>query len=222
MHRLTILLPARNEAATIGPLVRDLYVCMPGCDVLVANNSSDDTGLIAAEAGARVVNLPARGKGFAVRGALRHVNTPFMAMIDADYTYPPQAVYQAYVKHRMNMGRRNFVVGIRKTREKGSMTALNAFGNKALSLWASMLFGVKMSDVCTGLWVGEAASFRRLHLNSDGFTLEAELFAKAVKNHYSIIQIPIDYYSRPEDSHSKLKVVDGLKIGKRLLTERFK
>jgi len=219
---LTVLLPARNEEAAIGPLIEGIQNLMPTCNILVADSSDDATAKIAEEAGAEVLRFKPLGKGYAVRKALKHITTPYVVMADADGTYPPLDIFKVYAQCWLHRNFDHLVVGVRRFKEKGSMTLTNKFGNKALSYWASLLYGVNIPDVCSGLWAGTTFALESLELSSNGFTLEAELFAKSVKKNYVIIHVPIRYLARPSHSKPKLKVRDGFKIGMCLLQERFK
>jgi dolichol-phosphate hexosyltransferase len=88
---------------------------------------------------------------------------------------------------------------------------VNIVGNTLLTLLAQLLFHVKISDVCTGLWGFRRDAIRRLELAARGFELEADLFAESVLKGCSVAEIPITYRAR----HDRPKLVslrDGLKI----------
>jgi glucosyl-3-phosphoglycerate synthase len=94
---VSVCIPARNEAATIGPIVRSIVSALTVTgrgiplvdDVLVVDDgSTDGTGAIAARAGARVITgeSPSGGKGQAMRVALREAEGDLIAFIDGDVT----------------------------------------------------------------------------------------------------------------------------------------
>ena len=94
---ISVCIPARNEAATIGPIVRTvvrgLTAAGGGIDlvdevVVVDDGSTDDTGAIARREGARVVagDAPGGGKGQAMRVALREAQGDLVAFVDGDVT----------------------------------------------------------------------------------------------------------------------------------------
>lgn len=80
----TVLIPAFNEEATIGEVVRVAKAA--GFPVVVADDGSEDgTAAAAAKAGAEVARLEEnRGKGGAIAQGLRRVATPFVLLLDAD------------------------------------------------------------------------------------------------------------------------------------------
>ena len=84
MADATVLIPAYNEEATVGEVVRAARGA--GYPVVVADDgSTDGTARAAEEAGALVVRLPEnRGKGAAYAAGLREVETPFVVLLDAD------------------------------------------------------------------------------------------------------------------------------------------
>jgi len=80
----TVLIPAFNEEATVGRVVR--VAREAGFPVVVADDGSkDETARRALEAGAEVVRLKEnRGKGGAIAEGLKAVRTPFVLLLDAD------------------------------------------------------------------------------------------------------------------------------------------
>ena len=94
---VSVCIPARNEAATIGPIVRSIVSTLTADGgglhlvdevVVVDDGSTDDTGAIATRAGARVITGEAAGggKGQAMRVAVRQSVGDLLAFIDGDVT----------------------------------------------------------------------------------------------------------------------------------------
>jgi dolichol-phosphate mannosyltransferase len=88
--KITVLIPARNEAARINPVLAAMVTAPGVAEVIVVDdNSTDDTGLIATAAGARVITaapLPLgwAGKAWALHQGLAQVTTPWVVTLDAD------------------------------------------------------------------------------------------------------------------------------------------
>jgi len=226
-HRpaVTILLPAKNEEAGIEatfdalPLARLRELGYP-VEVLVADGRSHDrTRDVAAAYGARVVQQLGTGKGRAVRVALSLAKGEHLVMLDADATYPAHAI-PAFVGmleegYDVVMGSR-----FRGSIEDGAMKKVNRFGNHALSLLASTLYGRRTTDVCTGMWAFRRQAVLDLGLTSTHFEVEAELFARCCRARLRMVEVPIRYCRR--EGVTKLgSVGDGLKIGAALLRYRF-
>ncbi|WP_198378271.1 glycosyltransferase family 2 protein, partial [Neoroseomonas rubea] len=92
---LVVVMPAFQEAETIGPLVARVLDAMPGTPLLVVDDgSTDGTGAIAAAAGAEVVAAPANeGKGAALRRGMRAAlarGADYVATLDGDGQHRPE------------------------------------------------------------------------------------------------------------------------------------
>ena len=102
MDKLAILIPAYNESQTIVKVVNDVLKVtenIPGSVVYVYdNNSKDNTAELAASAGAVVRHEYAQGKGAVIRRMFREIDAEAYIMIDADDTYPVQAIPDMYRK----------------------------------------------------------------------------------------------------------------------------
>src|SRR6266540_699661 len=87
----SIVIPAFNEAASIGAVVRDLTAAARWQEILVIDDgSTDQTGREASEAGARVIRHPYnKGNGAAVKTGIRHTTGAFVLIIDADGQHAP-------------------------------------------------------------------------------------------------------------------------------------
>ncbi|MGB8707163.1 MAG: glycosyltransferase family 2 protein [Dehalococcoidia bacterium] len=224
MRKISIIIPALNEEETIEKVISEiprdeLETAGFEVQILVVDNSSDDrTGELAMRAGAEVILEPKKGKGRAVRTALKSVEADFVFMLDADWTYPP-----SYIPEMLKLlNGSDVVIGSRLDGqlENGSMSGLNLVGNRLLSLMASVLYNKKISDVCTGYWGFKGEVVRALNLRASGFELEAELFTCLAKKGCSMAELSIHYRKRA--TCPKLNIIrDGIKIGWTLITRRF-
>ncbi len=224
--RVSIILPALNEEDTIGRVIDEVpKVDMEGKGyqveiVVVDNNSTDRTREIAEAKGAKVIVEPVKGKGRAVRTAFESVDGDFMFMLDADYTYP--ATYIPQMLKMLEEGC-DVVIGsrLKGQREEGAMRRLNLVGNHLLVLMANILYGTRVSDLCTGYWGFNAKVIDDLKLDAVGFELEANMFVEIAKKGYRIAEVPIFYRRRP--TQAKLgSLKDGLRIGRTLMKKRFR
>ena len=217
MSNCTILLPILNEVSSIGSLIDEIrLICPQHRIVTVDGGSHDGSDTVVIER--RVTLLRAgRGKGLAVRSAFEHISTECIIMMDSDGTYPP-----VHIPQILNLldDRAEVVIGCRDIKLQGSMTFANKAGNTILSLLASILYGCRVKDLCSGMWGFRKQTLNKFRLTSDGFTLEADLFVNAVKNRCTIHQVPIQYRPRSGDP-SKLRLWDGFKIAWFLIKERF-
>ena len=230
MHDKTIciLLPALNEAETIGSVIDNIpidEIKARGYDVnimVVDGHSTDGTGEIAISKGARLVKQKGTGKGDAVQTAFESFEGKFLFMLDADNTYKPREILTMIP---MLENGYDVVLGSRLNGsvKKGAMTTLNYVGNRAINITANVLFpnGHKASDVCTGLWGFKDEVIDQLNLNADNFDIEAEMYAKCIKQGFKVGEIPIFYDCRPNETKLN-SFSDGARIFLRLLKERVR
>jgi len=222
---ILIILPTLNEEPTIGRVIDEIpRSSLEGAGykvqlLVVDGNSTDRTRQIAQQKGAGVIVEPRKGKGIAVSQALSSVDADFIFMLDADFTYPAGYIpdmlklltdYHAVIGSRM-----------RGRREKGAMSRLNLVGNYLLSLIATVFYGKKISDVCSGFWGFRGEVVKTLSLRATAFDLEAELFSQLARKGYSIAELPI-YYRRRASPPKLRSLRDGTRIGWALITKRFR
>ncbi len=216
MEDVAILIPTLNEARSIGQVidripVRNLRAHGYTTSVYVIDGLSTDNTLdVAAEKGAHVITEMRKGKGAALKAALRSVAAHYYVIVDGDNTYPLEVVPQMLFLLQTY----DVVIGsrLKGVIEPGAMTRLNVIGNKALSVLARTLFSVNMSDVCTGLWAYRGEAIQRLSFEADGFDVEANMCAECARNALQIAEIPITYSARVDDA-KLASIRDGVRIG---------
>lgn len=219
---VTLVVPAKDEgqaiAATLQSLpLSTLHAAGFRTEVIVLDgHSQDGTARIAAQLGATVLPDRSHGKASALREARALLHGDYVVMLDADGTYAPDAIPRmlALLAH----GGADVVMADR-TALDGSMSAVHRVGNALLSLGATVLYGRRVRDLCTGLWGFRSAALRSLPLQGRGFELEAELFALSARMRLRILHTRVDYL--PRTGTSKLGGADGLRIGWCLVRNRF-
>jgi dolichol-phosphate mannosyltransferase len=222
---IAIILPALNEELTVGRVIDEIpkvKLQEMGYEVkivVVDNNSTDQTLKIAEERGAEVILEPIKGKGWAVRKALKSISSDFIFILDADYTYP--ATYIPEMLQLLQSGQ-DVVIGsrLRGQMTEGAMSKMNLIGNRLLVFWANTLYRTHISDLCTGYWGFAGRVVSDLLLEAKGFELEAAIFSQIAKRGYDIAEVPILYRKRTAPSNlSSLR--DGIRIWWTLITKRF-
>ncbi len=221
---VAVIIPTLNEGCSIGKVIEGVPVAdllkngLKTAVYVIDGRSNDNTREIAVEKGAKIMLEDRQGKGSAIQTAFKSVTADYEIMIDGDNTYPIEMATQMVrllKKYDVVMGSRlNGII------EPGAMTHLNVVGNVLLSLLAWVLFGVRVSDVCTGFWGYRNDAIRRLTLTARGFEIEADMFAECVRKGLRIAEIPITYRAR-EDRPKLSSIRDGIKIGLFLCKRRF-
>jgi len=199
---VTLVIPTLDEAEAIGKVIEEARRAGFTKILVVDGGSTDGTPQIAAEKGAAVIGQRGRGKGDAIATALDYVDTPYLVVIDGDYTYPPEeaAKLVAYLRHY------DLVLGARQ----GPMPLLYRVGNWLLAKAISLMYGVRLRDPLTGMYAARTEVLRRAAPTAQGFDIEAEIIAKAVEQGASVREVPIQYGKRL--GRKKLKPWHGLHI----------
>jgi glycosyltransferase (TIGR04182 family) len=211
-----VLIPAFNEAATIGGVVRGFRERGFENVLVVDGHSTDGTRDIAREQGARVIEQSGRGKGSgkgqAVREGVARSEAPYILMLDGDGTYRP-ADADALLEP-LFMGEAEHVVGDRYAdMATGAMTRFNGVGNRLINRAFRSIHGRDVGDVLSGYRAFTRASFERCNPTAEGFGIETELAVECVKHGIATNVVPIQYRARPDDSETNLRPVrDGAKI----------
>ena len=224
MESVAVVIPTLNEERSIGKVIDDVPVAdllqngLETAVYVIDGQSTDNTREIAVENGATIILEERKGKGSAIQKAFKSISADYAVMVDGDDTYPIEMATQMICvlkKYDVVIGSR-----LKGTIEPGAMTRLNVVGNTLLSLLARALFGVRISDVCTGFWGYRSDAIRRLDLAAPGFEIEANMFAECVRNGLRIAEIPITYRAR-KDRPKLASMRDGIKIGLFLCKRRL-
>lgn len=96
-HSLLIVVPALNEQESVGTVVRDVRRAVPDAAVVVIDDgSTDETAVVAREAGAVVLGLPFNlGVGGAMRAGFRYARAhghTVVVQVDADGQHDPRYI----------------------------------------------------------------------------------------------------------------------------------
>lgn len=228
---VVVLLPALNEEQSVGAVIDRIptdALRRSGYEVgvwVVDGKSTDATLEVARNRGANVFVQRGDGKGNGVRQAVDYLlagdagDRRVFVMLDADGSYPPERIPEFV---RAVEAGTDVVLGSRflGTAEDGAITSLNRLGNRALSGLATMLFGVPVTDVCTGMWAFSEDTLRNLGLAANGFDLEADLFASSCEAGARVRELPVDYACRIGEP-KLVPIRSGLLIAWRLLMKRL-
>src|SRR6185436_5380459 len=218
-RRIAVVIPCLNEEATIGLVVRKFRAVLPAAELYVVdNNSTDATERVAREAGATVLRETRRGKGHAVRKAFREVEADIYILVDGDDTYPAEEaprLIQPIVD-----GDADVVVATRLGHDtRSEFRWVNRLGNRLLLGALNLVFGVQLTDLLSGYRVMTREYVKQAPILASGFELETELSILAFEREFRTVEIPVRVRSRPEGSHSKIRVMgDGFRILSAILT----
>ena len=217
--RATVIAPAFNEEDALPVVLARLEpLRRQGIDVIVVDDgSTDGTASVARRAGVRVVVLEQNsGKAAAVRAGLAAVTTDKVIVMDADATYPAEAVPEMV---RL-LDEHDVVMGVR-TSGREHIPPMNRFGNAVIRTAVHWFSGFRSADPLTGLYGLRRAHLEAMRLDSDGFGLEVEIGVKAARMGLRWADLPIAYGERI--GTSKLNAVrDGVVIVSTLIRTLFR
>jgi glycosyltransferase involved in cell wall biosynthesis len=221
---IAVAIPCYNEAAAVAIVIAAFRAALPEAEIVVFdNNSSDGTGAIAREAGARVVVVPDQGKGHAVRAAFQVLaDFDVVVLTDGDGTYPADAAPMLVAP--VLAGTADMVVGARQPAPgAGAMTLTRGIGNHLIRAAFRLLIGPGNSDLLSGYRVFNRKFRDAVTLRSSGFEIEAELASEAVARRMRVVEIPIEYLPRIAGTQSKLRAFrDGWRIIRTILVQSLR
>ena len=207
---VTVLIPTLDEAPTIQGLVREFSAQGYTRVLVVDGESTDGTAALAREAGAEVLVQTGRGKGNAVIEAFRVVETPYILMLDGDGTYAPADADRMLVPLGQGVDQ---VIGDRLERAgKGSISRLNRVGNYLLNRLFRLAHGRYLADILSGYRAFTKASVDQMNLAEQGFGIETELAAEAVRNGHAVGVVPVSYDRRAGTATKLNPLRDGYRI----------
>ena len=208
--RLSIILPAHNEAQAVGQIVTGIRQHYPNADevevLLIDDGSSDGTGEAAAAAGARVIRHPYnKGNGAAIKTGIRAARGDVLVMLDADGQHDPADIERLAA----SIGEYDMVVG---ARGKGSQQWHRQLANSIYNVFATYLTNFRVRDLTSGFRaIRRELALQFCYLMPNTFSYPTTLTMALIKAGYSLKYIEI--HASPRVGKSKINlVVDGLRF----------
>jgi glycosyltransferase involved in cell wall biosynthesis len=199
-NRISVIIAALNEEATIACVVRELQREVGGlmreC-IVVDNGSTDDTRAMAASAGARVVSEPRRGYGRACATGVEQADplSTVLVFLDGDGSDVPAEI-PVLAAHVIG-GNYDFAIGsrIRGQHEHGSLLASQVFAGRLFGTVIRLRYGVRYTDMGPLRVISrEALARMRMTEMTYGWNLEMQVKAAAMK--LRTLELPVAYRSR--------------------------
>ncbi|MEM0352605.1 MAG: glycosyltransferase family 2 protein [Sulfolobales archaeon] len=202
-EEITVLIPTLMEEEAIGLVLSELKSEGYTNILVVDGHSTDRTVEIAKSMGVEVTYQDGRGKADAIKTGLRYVRTPYVVVMDGDYTYDPKDIE----KLLESMDEYDEVIGVR---DRANIPRVNRFGNLVITWLFNLLFGTKLRDVCSGMYLLRTDVAREVGFESRGFSVEVEIAAHVASTGGRIGEVEISY--RKRIGRPKLRKVHGLQI----------
>ena len=204
---VAVVIPARNEEATITDAVRRAKQFAH--DVLVMDgHSTDETATRAREAGARVVLDPGLGKGSALRASLEAVSAEVIVFMDADGSHDPEDIPRLALP--VARGDTDLCVGSRFAGGSDELSAtfgqlVRTIGNVSMNIAINTRWGVGLTDTLNGFRAVRRAAAVSIGLREDRHTIEQEMVMKMLRHGYRVANAPTHEYARQHgQSHIRI------------------
>lgn len=197
---ITVIIPALNEQNAIGLVLDEIPMNHIDEVIVVDNGSVDETASVAEAKGATVLSEPQKGYGSACLKAIKYIgqkkNKPkIIVFLDADHSdYPeelPKVIQPILDDHA------ELVIGSRAlgSREKGSMTFPQVFGNWLSTTLIDMFYGMNFTDL------GPFRAIRydalvKLEMKDKNYGWTVEMQLKAAKSGLRCVDVPVNYRRR--------------------------
>jgi glycosyltransferase involved in cell wall biosynthesis len=196
MPSVSIIIPALNEAESIGHVVAEMPWHRIAECIVVDNGSNDNTAAIAQAAGARVIAAP-RGYGAAcLAGSNAAVPTSeILVYMDGDGSDIVADLPRLLAP--IQRGEADFVIGsrLRGNREPGSMLPSQVFAGRLVGLLLRVFLGVRYTDMGPFRAI-RRSSLEALQMSELTYGWNLEMQIKAAKHGLRIVEIPVDYRKR--------------------------
>ncbi|MGA7305114.1 MAG: glycosyltransferase family 2 protein, partial [Rhodothermales bacterium] len=212
---ISIVIPAKNEAESLGrmlPQLRDLY---PNAQILVVDDgSTDDTVSVCERCGVAVVSHPySMGNGAAVKTGARAATGSILVFMDGDGQHDPDDIPRLLEVIDSGI---DLAVGARNRDSQASFGRWIA--NTLYNRLASHLVGHRVDDLTSGFRAVRADKFREfIHLLPNGFSYPTTSTMAFFRAGYPVSYIPIVAAKRDGKSH-----ISPIKDGVRFLLIIFK
>lgn len=217
MARFSLLVPVLNEERTLDGIL-DILLGLPRVDelIIVNDGSTDGTAQVLRRRleteGTKirvVTHATNQGKGAAIRSGVAAATGDFLAIQDADTEYDPGDLTRIF--DELESGAAPVVFGSRFLAPNPTLYRTYLLGNKALTKFANIVAGGRLTDAYTCYKAMSLERWRALDLQSSGFEIEAEISVKCLLARWNVREVPISYKPRSFAEGKKIRGSDAIK-----------
>lgn len=198
---LTVVLPALNEEEGIAECIDSIKLAISelqiSAEIIVSDNSDDQTAEIADRMGAIVVEPDQRGYGYAYQFAFQFARGEYIAIGDADTTYDFRELPKLF--ELVVDGEADMALGTRLEGhiKPGAMPVLHQYiGNPVLTKFLNLFYDAGVTDAHSGFRVFSRDALEQLDLRSYGMEFASEMIMDAATKGLTIKEVPITYHER--------------------------
>lgn len=207
--QVSIILPAKNEAASLRDFLPKLRARYSQSEIVVVDDgSTDETAVVCGQHGVRVIRHPySLGNGAAIKTAARAATGKILVFMDADGQHDPDDLEK--LLELLDRGY-EMVVGARVAGTQAS--AGRSIANKIYNRLASYITGHRIVDLTSGFRVADATKFKEfIYLLPNGFSYPTTITMSFLRAGYPIGYVPIRAIPRVGRSHIN-PIRDGIRF----------
>lgn len=214
---ISVIIPCRNEEITIGACVSKAKetlekISMQGEIIVVDNDSSDKSAVVAEALGAKIISQKQHGYGNALLTGFLYAKGKYIVMADADGSYDFSEIFKFILPLQSGY---DFVIGnrLKGALIHGAMPFMHRIiGTPILSNIINLLFNTQISDCNCGMRAFTNEAIKKMKLTSSGMEIASEMILKACQAKLKIKEIPITIYPTIYGRKSHLRPFrDGLR-----------
>jgi glycosyltransferase involved in cell wall biosynthesis len=212
---IAVIIPARNEQASIGLVVREALP-LANQVIVVDNGSTDQTAQRASEAGAHVVREEIKGYGFACLRGMREARyADVIVFLDGDYSdYPAE---MTLLIGPIAADEADLVIGsrLRGRLEKGALPIHSLVANIVFAWVLRLWCGLNVTDIGPFRAI-KADALVSLNMEEGTFGWTLEMMIKAAKRRLRVLEAPVSYRRRIGHSKVSGSLWESLKAGAKM------
>lgn len=222
--KISVVMPCYNEEEGVEECLRQMPSFVDEV-IVVDNNSSDRTGVVAREGGAKVVFEARPGYGRAYKSGLSQATGDVICTLDGDATYPVNAI--PYLIDILVADELDFISAWRIAADwqENFDYILRFLGNRVFNLTIALLYWFRVRDSQSGMWCFKRDVLERVNVTSDGMPFSEELKLEVFENRRFLRarEVPVHFHYVKRRGESKLSLWrDGSKNFLFLFVRRLK
>ena len=230
--KLSVIIPCYNEKKTIKKIIDKIFIQKINLEIILVDDGSDDGTVNVIKNYKRdsrikiVFHLKNKGKGAAIKSAVKFISGDLVLIQDADLEYNPKDYKKILDKFKEDKNVKA-VYGSRalnNSNYQGKITLMRIIriiANRILTLFSNFINSQHLTDAHTCYKSFRAEIFKKINLKENDFSFCAEVNAKLSRMNVNIKEVPISYNGRTIAEGKKIKLIDFFLAIKTTIKYRF-
>ena len=230
--KLSVIIPCYNEKKTIKKIIDKIFIQKINLEIILVDDCSDDGTVNIIKNYKRdsrikiVFHLKNKGKGAAIKSAVKFISGDLVLIQDADLEYNPKDYKKILDKFKEDKNVKA-VYGSRalnNSNYQGKITLMRIIriiANRILTLFSNFINSQHLTDAHTCYKSFRAEIFKKINLKENDFSFCAEVNAKLSRMNVNIKEVPISYNGRTIAEGKKIKLIDFFLAIKTTIKYRF-